>query len=218
MAGAAFDIQGLVDAEKKLKIPPPLERLFQDPQQPRQQDCLRHALRHKLDIALAPVFKVPSVDGKQHTLSNKEMTNLYLRRREHMLGYRATLQWAIQRAGRGDQAEVACPLWEAAACPTIAGDLSPMGSGGLSPPRAMAFWHSVSGNPQLADSFVAGLRSAVACGFTVELWAYEELNNVPRGVVVKDAVSFCSRARFDGSLAEGCPLQVLADYVRAKVL
>jgi len=138
-----------------------------------------------------------------------------------MLGYRATLQWAIQRAGRGDEeaspsAQVDVPLQEPA-CPTIAGGLSPMG-GGLSPPRAVAFWHSVSGNAHLADSFVAGLRSAVACGFTVELWAYEELNNVPRGVVVKDAVSFCSRARFDGSLANGCPIQVLADYGRAEAL
>ena len=200
---------------RRWKVPLPLARLLQT--KGNNQGILRDALRHNLDFPIAPVVKVEGVFDGQHTLTNTEMKAVYERRRAHMEGYRRTLKWAVSRCKSieaapppdANLAVVACPpdskLMEAACPPTL-----------YTPLRAIAFWHSPISLLTLPESFVLGLASALRVGFVVDLYVYETFPNVPRGVAVHGAFKFLTKECRDDALQRGVPIQLLADYVRAK--
>ena len=109
------------------------------------------------------------------------------------------LQWAASMARAA-----------AAACPPLPIE---------TPLAAVVCWHSLNGELRPPDSFLVGLQSACrTAGFQVHLYAYQHLEGIPGGVVLQDAGSVWGREEFDAALDSKVPVQVLADYIRAKAL
>ncbi len=160
------------------------------------QQVLREALRWKSDIPLVPVAKSPS--GGQVALSMPDMVGAYNRRRDHMLGHRAILEWALGEAA----ALAACPHAQL-----------------TTPQVAIAFWYNLDkGVCTLPDSVRAGLASAIHHGkLEVHLYTYQDLQDVPSGVKVEDAAAVMSASEFEAAKYR-LPVQWLADLIRLRAL
>ena len=166
------------------------------------QAVLRHALRHKLDISIRPVVRSEDDDGAQQAMTNNEMKGVYTRRRDHIIGYKNVLQWAIVQCRK----HMVSPT----------GGVPPALQ---TPPVAYAFWQATDGAPvMLPQCCREGLASCVAnSGLTVVLLTYQvlDLGGVPPGVRVEDARSLLPWPIFAKLLhGEKKRVQHLADYVR----
>ena len=96
---------------------------------------------------------------------------------------------------------------------------------GVAPPQLSrvghAYWSrfvegGFSDNVAIPHECVVGLMSAVELGrMQVTLWTYAtEVENVPPGVVVRDACTLLSRARASHARSNGFTEQIVADWVR----
>ncbi len=83
---------------------------------------------------------------------------------------------------------------------------------------AVAFWYSVDDVPVLPDVSVDGLMTAVSVAkYTVHLYTYRKLQNVPEAVVMKDARECMPEEQFQEQLRSGhAHVAVLADYIRLR--
>ena len=139
-------------------------------------------------------------------MDNEQMAELYSRRRDHMLAYRASLESALAQARKAAMtpaAEAACLL--------------------ETPSIAFAFWHAVDGAPkQLPHAVLEGLASCVRnSGLTVVLLSYQcddvIAGGVPPGVHVRDASKLLAWPVFTALLSRR-RVQHLSDYVRVLAL
>ena len=155
------------------------------------QSTLRNALRHDLDLSVAPVQQV---NGQQEAMSVAAMETFYERRRLHMEGKRQAAQWAQLQQDSGKS----------------------LGT----PRRAVFFWHNVDGIAlRLPRCIVDGLLSC-ACnsGLSVHLITYQAFRNVPSCVQILDASKFLPLSKFKELERRQVPVQILADLVRARAL
>ena len=208
--------------------PPPVEGLIAASKGKKWAgDVLRDALRHKLDIRIQPVVRTTESES-QRAMSRGDMACVYTRRREHILGYTKSLQWALVQT-RILLAQ-ACPQMLATGAAGAASSSTDL-VGGLSqripalqtPLVAYSFWHSLEGSPKtLPRSFAEGLMSCIAnSGLTVVLLTYQsaDLAGVPAGVQVFDANCLLPWNAFNKLLhVDGARIQHLADYVRLLAL
>ncbi len=193
------------------KLPPNLEELRRSrPSGTPMQMSLRQALRTHLDLKITPVVK--NASGGQDVMSIDDMTAAYKRRQAHMMAYRQMLAWAItqtQKLGGG------LPPGDAEGRRWLAPKERP-----LETPRvAVAFWHSVGGAPRrLPASFVEGITSCVrVSGLKVVLLTFQDLENLPEGVFVRDANEYMRMDEFNCHLSSMC-VQHLSDFIRALAL
>ena len=190
-------------------IPPPVDELsktYSGGKPMRLQDELRRALRHRLDITVRPV--ITDSEGNQTVMEIKDMISVYNRRRDHMLGYRASLQWALAQTKK--------TVWSPAACPEMVRPLE-------TPRIAIAFWHSTDGAPEhLPHAFSEGLASCVRnSGLTVFLLSYQRervvAGGLPQGVHLQDANYLLAWPVFARLMLER-RVQHLSDYLRLLAL
>lgn len=194
-------------AHDALLVPPTLEDLRAEPRPTRSwfQSTLRQRCRSALDVPIRPTIPSRNKPGSQIVMTNTELEVAYTRRREHMVGRKKALEWAIDEIEDG-------------------GPLLPGGDGGLSPASrtpmvGVAFWHSMDEqSPCLPDSFAFGLKTAIVnARLRVQLLHYHPLENVPPGVELVNAGSVLDYEVARGVI-ERRGVQFLADFIRAKQL
>ena len=150
------------------------------------QSTLRNALRHDLDLSVAPVQQV---DGQQEAMSVTAMETFYERRRLHMEGKIKAAQWAQLQQDSGKSL--------------------------CTPRRAVLFWHSVEGVAHELPRCIVNRLLSCACnsGLSVHLVTYQALRNVPPCVQILDASEFLPHAKFKESELRQVLVQILPDLV-----
>jgi len=127
------------------------------------------------------------------TLKNADMEKLLERRRVDCLNFNKMKTWAGEH------------------CPQLRQELAHFG---VRP--AICFWYSLSGKRSVPDAIYNGLRSCIVARLLPVLYAYQEFDNIPHNVEVRNAAELLPEREFQFLLTKfgNQYISLLADYVR----